>query len=213
MKHVYLVVIVLALAACEQSQPQAPQAERAAESAPVVPKHEDVQPAPTSAPTEPLPRAVGDVTLGASLADVQAKLGALDCHDNPEGFRVCSPKAAPPGTPRNLEVFLFHDHVVSLAHENDTGPDVWNYVRALMARFGTPSLNGARNQDNRGRTHEIYGWKDEQSLYSVRFIWDSDTADRRLTATTITLWDRKAYRQWEEQKKSAQPAPAFGEPT
>jgi hypothetical protein len=55
--------------------------------------------------------------------------------------------------------------------------------------------------------HEIYGWKDDLSLYSVRFLWrDTDVASPELVGTVFALWDRKGYRQWEDEM----PPPASG---
>ena len=61
----------------------------------------------------------------------------------------------------------------------------------------------------------MYGWKDDRSLYSVRFVWQGETADtHQLTSTAIALWDRKVYQEWEaETKRAKETPPAGGEPT
>jgi len=165
---------------------------------------------------EPLPRDIAGVSLGITFAEAGAKLGKLDCHDNPQGFRVCTPAAAPAGTPSKLEIYVVHDRVVSLAYERDIGPNVWDFLNGLLTRYGSPSLSGANERDKQGRTHEIYGWKDEKSIYSVRFIWLGDEGSRQLSTTAIALWDREVFQQWEDEQKHEQakpPEPAPGETT
>jgi hypothetical protein len=156
-----------------------------------------------SVPLESLPRAIAGVSLGAPLPEVETRLGKLACHDNPQRFRVCTPTSGPPDTPRKLEVYFVHDQVASLAYEQEVGANVWDFLNGATARFGRPSVNGANERDRYGRVHEIYGWKDERSLYSIRFVWDTDSADRSLTSTAVTLWDRKAYQTWEAEQKAA----------
>ncbi|MBI1817750.1 MAG: hypothetical protein HYR72_22460 [Deltaproteobacteria bacterium] len=215
MKQIAGLIIAVFLAACESSPP--PEQAALAPVAPAAPAQPSAQePAPPAAavPQEPLPRVVAGLALGASLSDVQAKLGALDCHDNPEGFRVCSPAQAPADTPAKLEVYFVHDRVVSLAYESDVGANVWTFLNDHLARYGRPSLNGDNQTDKAGRTHEIYGWKDEHSIYSVRFVWQGEGAERRLTTTAIALWDRDAFQAWEAEKKAPPvPTPAMAETT
>jgi hypothetical protein len=99
--------------------------------------------------------------------------------------------------------------VVSLAYESDIGANVWDFLSGLIKRYGPPSLNGVNEKDGQGRTHEIYGWKDEHTLYSVRFIWVGEGSERKLSTTAITLWDRQAYKDWEaESKRQKTPTPA-----
>ncbi len=210
MKRIAGLVIVVLLAACESSPPP----EQAALSAAPATPAEEPAPPPAAVPHEPLPRVVAGLALGASLSDAQAKLGMLNCHDNPEGFRVCSPAKAPADTPAKLEVYFVHDRVVSLAYESDIGANVWNFLNDHVTRYGRPSLNGTNQTDKLGRTHEIYGWKDDHSIYSVRFVWQGEGAERRLATTAIALWDRDAFQAWEAEKKAPlTPTPALAETT
>jgi hypothetical protein len=210
MKQVALAVLAVALAACGQSQSPPPR------STPTV-----ARAAPTSPPASPearalLPRDVAGVELGTSIAAAQSKLGALDCHDNPQGFRVCVPKTPPADAPNKLEVYLVHDTVVSLSYHSDIGTNVWDFLNGLMKRYGHPSVNGIHEKDKQGRVHEIYGWKDDRTLFSVRFIWSGEGADRKLTSTAITSWDRKSYNEWEAERKQSPektPNPDLGQPT
>jgi hypothetical protein len=134
-----------------------------------------------------------------SRSEVEAKLGTLTCHDNPAGFVVCSGNKAPKGEAMSIEVYLHHDHVVSISYEIPPPADAFSYLEAATRRYGKPALNGHTEVDKDERLHEIYGWKDEESLYSIRFVWSEDAGGRRnLAATIITLWDRKSYDQWEQ---------------
>lgn len=214
MRRLGLLLLAAVLAACGQSQPPAseatPTAAAAAVPIPAAPASPEVR--------EPLPRTVAGLVLGASFAEVEKTLGALDCHENPQGFRVCVPKSPPANAPAKLEVYLVHDHAVSLAYESDVGDNVWDFLSGSIKRYGPPSLNGINEKDKQGRTHEIYGWKDDHTLYSVRFIWIGEGADRKLTTTAITLWDRQAYKDWEAETKPNQDTtptapPAVGKPT
>lgn len=211
--HIGLLAVTLVLPACEQSPPpsSAPAPEAAA-----APENRAPAAQPASAPREPLPREAGGLSLGITQEDAAAKLGKLDCHENPQGFRVCVPTAAPPGAPSKLEVYVVHDRIVSLSYESDIGPNVWDFLNGLITRYGAPSLNGTNERDKQGRTHEIYGWKDDQSIYSVRFIWQGDEGSRQLSSTAIALWDRKVFQQWEDEKKAERaqpPAAQSGEST
>ncbi|HUI24878.1 MAG TPA: hypothetical protein VL403_02245 [Candidatus Kryptonia bacterium] len=207
MKLARIVVVAAALAGCEQSPPSQP-----SPPAPHVAAAQPSRQAPIAAPSpavalEPLPRDVGGVSLGITFAEAGGKLGKLECHDNPQGFRVCTPTAAPAGSPSKLEVYLVHDRVVSLAYERDIGPNVWDFLNGMIARYGSPSLNGANEHDKQGRTHEIYGWKDDKSIYSVRFIWQGEEGARQLSTTAIALWDREVFQQWEEERRREQRQP------
>jgi hypothetical protein len=86
---------------------------------------------------------------------------------------------------------------------------MWDALNALIDRFGRPSLSGLRERDKSGRLHEIYGWKDDNSLYSVRFMWrEAANAEPELLGTVIALWDRKGYQQWEaEAQQRTRPTP------
>jgi hypothetical protein len=165
--------------------------------------------APTAAPTavrEALPRAVGAVTLRMARAQVEQHVGALACRNHPDGFEVCTVKDSARAAPE-LEVFFHHREVISLAYTTPAAEEVWTQLEALTKRYGTPSLKGLTERDRSGRLHEIYGWRDPQSLYSVRFIWQDDPAQpRRLLATGVTLWDREAYAAWEAERARASAA-------
>jgi len=217
MKRFCLLLLAAALAGCGQSHPGASEATpTAAAAAATIP----AAPTPAASPEvrESLPRTVAGLILDAPLADVEKTVGALDCHENPQGFRVCVPKSPPANSPAKLEIYLVHDRVVSLAYESDVGENVWDFLSGLIKRYGPPSLNGVNEKDIQRRTHEIYGWKDDRTLYSVRFIWIGEGADRKLTTTAITLWDRQAYKDWEAETRHKQETtptipPALGEPT
>lgn len=153
--------------------------------------------APTPASLEPLPRNIADVELGMSRADVQKALGELDCHANPAGFEVCRETTRRTG----VEIYFHHERVLSISSNAEPPEDVWSYLERLMARYGQPSLKGLADRDQEGRLHEIYGWKDERTLLSVRFVWVEEAPNpRQLTATALTVWDRKAYDAWEKER-------------
>jgi hypothetical protein len=218
--HAAALVFMLALSACDSSPPKTEQAQSAATPTMIM-QAPTAEPPPalaqaTATPVEELPRTVAGIELGSQLAAVKKILGTMNCHENPEGFRVCVPETPPAGAPPKFEVYFVHETVVSLAYERDIGPNVWDFLSGMMGRYGQPSLSGANQVDKQGRTHEIYGWKDARSIYSVRFVWKGEAADRQLTTTAITLWDRAAYQTWETEKKRAggkAPTPAVGEPT
>jgi hypothetical protein len=152
--------------------------------------------ATTPGALEALPRAVGTVALKMTRHEVESQLGSLACHHNAEGFQVCraaDPKRGEPG----LEVFLYRSQVISLAHEVPSPKEVWSYIETLTARYGKPVLNGMTERDRSGRLHEVYGWRDRHSLYSVRFVWQ-EAPTRNLNGAAITLWDREAYGAWEK---------------
>lgn len=164
--------------------------------------------APVTSHNEPLPRSVAGVTLGMRAADAEAALGKLVCHANRAGFQVCNGSRQPNEQLRNLQVYLVHDGVVSVSYETAAPGNVWDTLNPLIERYGRPTLSGLRERDTNGRVHEIYGWKDESSLYSVRFMWrDAEGAPPELVGTAIALWDRKGYQQWEAEAK-----PHSGEP-
>jgi hypothetical protein len=161
--------------------------------------------APTAVPSpaafEPLPRAAAGVGLGMRRAEVQAQLGNLTCHDNPAGFQVCNGSPAGGAAARNLEVYFHRGRVLSLAYDEAVPSDAWTLLDALVRRHGTPTLSGLTERDQQGRLHEIYGWRDAQTLCSLRFVWEEQGPNpRRLTATTVTVWDRKAYEAWEREQ-------------
>jgi len=169
-------------------------------------------PASTAAPSpspqlaiEGLPRSVGSVSLRMARGEVEGHLGTLTCHDNTEGFRVCHPED-PKRAESGLEIFLYHDQVVSLAYEVPPPNEVGSYLETFTARYGKPALNGLTEHDRSGRLHEVYGWRDTQSLYSVRFIWQ-ESPTRHLSGAAITLWDREAYAAWEKDSGRARSGP------
>lgn len=146
-----------------------------------------------------LPRAVGEVALRMKRSEVLDRIGDLSCYESIQGFEVCRPVDRTRGE-RGLEVFLYRDEVISLAYEVRAPKEVWTYLEELNGRYGKPSLNGLTERDRNGRLHELYGWRDGSSLYSVRFIWqESANQARRLIGTSITLWDRQGYAAWERE--------------
>ena len=202
MKRLLLATALLLCAACHRSEPPA---------SPAPADEPAAAPTPTAGPREALPRAVGGVTLGMSTADAGAQLGKLTCHENAQGFRVCTGTKDQGADITHLEVYLNHDHVISLAYET-TPTNAWDFLDRLIARYGSPSLSGRHERDKTGRLHEIYGWKDDDSLYSVRLIWrETETGGRDLVGTAIALWDRKGYQEWEaeaKQRMTTTPTPA-----
>jgi len=154
---------------------------------------------------EPLPRTVAGVTLGMSRAVAETQLGHLTCHPSRAGCEVCDPdKKEEGGDIRHLQVYLNHDQVISVSYEGPAPANAFDALNQLIDRFGSPALSGVRERDQSGRLHEIYGWKDEQSLYSVRFMWRDAEADakaegRELLGTATALWDRKGYQLWESE--------------
>jgi len=194
-------VLTAVLAGCERSEPvpQETVQEQHAAPAPAA--------AATLTPPEALPRSIAEVTLGMTLADAEGKLGHLQCHENKVGYRVCNREADLSAEVRHLELYVSHDQVISVSYESTAPPNVWDFLDRLMGRYGHPALSGMRERDTAGRLHEVYGWKDETSLYSVRLIWkDTPAGDRDLVGTAIALWDRKGYQQWEDEMKQ-RPAP------
>ena len=159
---------------------------------------------------EQLPRTVAGVTLGMSRDAVEAKLGHLTCHPSKAGCEVCDPdKKEDGGDVRHLQVYLNHGQVISVSYEGPAPANAFDALNQLIDRFGSPALSGVRERDQTGRLHEIYGWKDEQSLYSVRFMWrDAEAEGRELLGTATALWDRKGYQLWEsETLPHGEPAP------
>lgn len=171
-------------------------------------------PSPKAPPSEALPRSVAGITLGTTAADAEGKIGKLVCHDNRAGFQVCNGSTPPSGEMHNLQLYVVHDRVVSVSYESAAPASMWDALNALIDRYGRPSLSGLREHDTNGRVHEIYGWKDDDSLYSVRFMWrEVENADPELVGTAIALWDRKGYQEWEaEMKQRQKPTPEADEP-
>jgi len=160
---------------------------------------------------ETLPRSVAGVSLGMNVPAVESAVGHLTCHDNKAGYRVCTGDQEQVGDVRHLELYISHDQVISVSYEGPAPPNAWDALNKLIERYGSPSLSGVRERDKTGRLHEIYGWKDDQSLYSVRFMWrDTESESPELVGTVIALWDRKAYQQWEAeaQQRKAPRTPA-----
>jgi hypothetical protein len=153
---------------------------------------------PTKA-TAALPRAVDTLTLSMARADVVAQLGEITCHDSDDGVEVCRPKDVARGR-AELEVFFFRDTVVSIAYESPPPPEVWSHLEALIVQYGKPSLNGMTQRDVRNRLHEIYGWRDRETIYSTRFVWAESPSPRHVVTTVVTIWDRAAYAAWEDEK-------------
>jgi hypothetical protein len=165
--------------------------------------------APTPVTPASLPRSVAGVTLGMSRSAAEAKLGHLTCHPGKAGCDVCDPDNETGGDIHHLQLYLHRDEVISVSYEEPAPANPSDLLNHLIERYGSPSLSGMRERDKSGRLHEIYGWKDDQSLYSVRFMWrDAPGESRELLATTIALWDRKGYQVWEsETQKHEEPPP------
>ena len=159
---------------------------------------------------QPLPRAIVGVSLGMSFADAEAKLGPLSCHDAASGCRVCKGAQEQIDAITHLELYIHRDRVISVSYEDAAPPGARALLDGLIERYGRPSLSGVRERDKSGRVHEVYGWKDDQSLYSVRLIWrDNELGVPDLVGTAIAMWDRKGYQQWEaETHPGATPTPS-----
>jgi len=201
-----LVCALLLLACCGCHSPESPSQQpvltpRVAESSAAA--------TPTTTQREALPRSVAGITLGMSATDAEGKLGKLVCHANRAGYQVCNGTKQPSEEFGNLQLYLVHDRVVSVSYESPAPASMWDALNALIDRYGHPSLSGLRERDTSGRVHEIYGWRDDNSLYSVRFMWrEAESAGPELVGTAIALWDRKGYQQWEaEAKQRNRPTP------
>ena len=160
-----------------------------------------------------LPRSVGGITLGMTRAAAEGTVGHLTCHPGKAGCEVCDPEKEQAGDIHHLQLYLHHDQVISVSYEGAAPANVWDTLNQLIDRYGNPSLSGVRERDQTGRLHEIYGWKDDQSLYSVRFMWkDAAGEDRELLGTATALWDRKGYLLWEsETQPPGAPPPKSGD--
>lgn len=163
---------------------------------------------PTAATHDALPRSVAGITLGMTRAAAEAALGHVTCHPGKAGCEVCDPETEPGGAIHHLQLYLHHDEVISVSYEGPAPTNVWDTLNQLIDRYGTPALSGMRERDQTGRLHEIYGWKDDQSLYSVRFMWkEAPAEDRELLGTATALWDRKGYLLWESETQPPGAAP------
>lgn len=157
-----------------------------------------VTPFLTPVKKEALPRGIGGVSLGMGRAAVIQQIGALTCHDNPQGIEVCTGERQPVATVKGFEVYIYNEKVLSLAYEERANDDAWTYLDRLLRRFGEPTLNGMAERDKQDRMHEVYGWRDDDTLYSARFVWEEIAPNpRRLVGTAVAMWDRKAYEAWE----------------
>jgi hypothetical protein len=201
---VFIALLVALWGGCERGEQSAQQA--APEQTPAAAA---VPPAPP-VKHEPLPRSVAGVTLGMDRDAVEATLGHLTCHPGKAGCEVCDPdRKEDGGAIRHLQVYLNHGQVISVSYDGPAPANALDALNQLIDRFGSPALSGVRERDQTGRLHEIYGWKDEQSLYSVRFMWhDGEAEGRELLGTATALWDRKGYQLWEsETLPHGEPAP------
>ena len=184
--------VVLLTCGCDRGERREPQHAAAAAPSAAVPVTPIVH--------EALPRSVAGITLGMSRAAAEEKLGHLTCHPSKAGCEVCNPDKEQGGDIQHLQLYLHHDQVISVSFEGPPPANAWDALNQLIDRFGSPSLSGMRERDQTGRLHEIYGWKDEQSLYSVRFMWrDAEAEGRELLGTVTALWDRKGYQLWESE--------------
>lgn len=189
-------LLLLTLCACDSDESIVPVARPPVQQAAVATA------VPTVIPTKvvaALPRAVDTVTLSMPRGAVEQQIGALECHNSDDGVEVCRPKDASRGR-SELEVFFYRDAVVSIAYEIPPPPELWSHLEALNNQYGKPSLNGMTQRDVRNRLHEIYGWRDAQTIYSTRFVWAEAPPPRHVVTTVITIWDRAAYAAWEDEK-------------
>jgi hypothetical protein len=173
-------------------------------------------PTPVLSPVahEPLPRKVADVALGMPHSEVEHILGQLDCSQRAVGYEVCTGQKDTGQDVSSLEVFFYHGLVFSLSYAAPNPPDAWSYLNSVVTTYGEPSLKGLAQQDSKGRLHEIYGWKDDATIYSVRFIWVEEAPNpRQLSSVAITLWDRAAYFDWEKDPARLQTTPVEPTPT
>lgn len=193
--------------ACDRGEPPAQQSASGQPTAPP-----QVTPAVPIA-HEALPRTVAGITLGMSRAVAEGTLGHLTCHPGKAGCEVCDPDKEQGGDIHHIELYMHHDQVISVSYEEPPPANAWDALNQLIDRYGNPSLSGVRQRDETGRLHEIYGWKDDQSLYSVRFLWrDKEAESRELIGTVIALWDRKGYQLWEsETQKPGEPPSKAGD--
>jgi len=201
------VALALLCWACRREEPASPAAS-SSQMAPGTPA-----PAAPLAPTapghEPLQTALGALTLGMTTANAEAKVGPLRCRQSKELYRICSPGSAVAADASQVELYLFHDHVIAITFERPDVRSAWEFLDRCIERYGRPTLSGVNERDRSARLHEIYGWKDETTLYSVRFVWvDAPTGARELVTTVIALWDREAYQEWEAERQPQRPAPA-----
>jgi hypothetical protein len=198
-RTVTIAAAVLLACGCDRGEQREQPQERAAAPPPAV----------TPVTHEALPRNVAGITLGMSRAGAEEKLGHLTCHAGKSGCEVCDPDKEQGGGISHLELYLHHDQVISVSYEEPPPANAWDALNQLIDRYGSPTLSGVRERDKSGRLHEIYGWKDDQSLYSIRFMWrDAEAEGRELLGAVIALWDRKGYQLWEsETQKREEPAP------
>jgi hypothetical protein len=203
---------LLLCSGCHSSEP--PPSEEHAAAAPPASDTPEAWVAETPANHEALPRTVVGVSLGMSRADAEAALGPLTCHENKAGFQVCSSNKEPTDDVSHLELYLHRERVISVSYESPPPKNAWDALNHLIDIYGHPSLSGLRERDKSGRLHEIYGWKDDQSLYSLRFVWkESVGGNSELVGAATALWDRKGYQQWEaELKPDSEPKATPDEP-
>jgi len=175
-----------------------------------------VTPVNTPSKKEALPREIGGVSLGMDRLAVIEKIGALTCHDNPQGIEVCTGERQPATSVKGFEIYMYREKVLSLAYEEAANGDAWTYLDGLLRRFGEPTLKGLADRDRQDRLHEVYGWRDDDTLYSARFIWEEIAPNpRKLVGTAVAIWDRKAYEAWEkdpERRKKVTPYVAPPQP-
>ncbi len=197
-----VLAVLLACCACDRGEEGSEQSVAEHPPAP--------QPAaPTPIPRQALPRSVAGITLGMSRAAAEAEVGHLTCHPGKASCEVCDPDTEQAGEIHHLQLYLHHDQVISVSYEEPPPANALDALDQLIERYGSPSLSGIRERDQTGRLHEIYGWKDEQSLYSVRFMWrDAPPEGRELLGTATALWDRKGYQLWESETQPHGEPPA-----
>jgi hypothetical protein len=201
-----LAVAVLALACSGCDSGDRPAQQSASQQAAAAPPQAAVASPVTH---DALPRSVAGITLGMTRAAAEGKVGHLTCHAGKAGCEVCDPETEQGGDIHHLQLYLHHDTVISVSYEGPAPANVWDVLNQLMDRYGNPALSGVRERDQTGRLHEIYGWKDDQSFYSVRFVWkDAPAEGRELLGTATALWDRKGYLLWESETQPPGAPPA-----
>lgn len=157
-------------------------------------------------PRQPLPRTLGGVALGTARSDLEFRWGGLACHPGARELDVC--RLSRGGDP---EIYLFRDRVVSLAQQLPVPTEPLKLLDSFVRRHGVPTLKGHTERDRMGRLHEIFGWKDAETLEALRFVWAPEPPEgggRRLQSVILTVWDRAAYTRWEREQTPPCPAPS-----
>ncbi len=153
-----------------------------------------LSPAAAAQERQALPHQVGGVALAAERSAAEERLGPLRCRDSRAGFLVCTVAEAGKQPVPELELFIYENRIVSMSYAEKRPNNAWQLLDGMIQKYGQPALTGVRERDRQGRMHEVFGWKDEKTIYSLRFVWDESS---QLSAAISTLWDRDKYRRWE----------------